>query len=175
MPRSPARPPTISCVAGAQSTARAVASRNLAAGNLATADLSALRVCPAGGAPFPVELMQRWQRATGLDIHEAYGMSEITPISGASALTGVRPGSVGKPVPGNEVQIVDLDTGLHVLPPGERGELRVRGPRVMTGYRNQPERPRRPSATASSIRAISATSTRTASWFTPSAIARVDR
>src|SRR4029077_12506957 len=90
----------------------------LAADNLESADLSALRVCPAGGAPFPVELMERWRRATGLQIFEGYGMTEFAPISGATALTGVRPGSVGKPLPGNDVQIVDLDTGTRILPPG---------------------------------------------------------
>ena len=111
----------------------------LAARNLASADLSALRACGAGGAPFPVELMERWRRATGLQIYEGYGMSEMAPISGATALTGVRPGSVGKPVPGNDVQIVDLETGLRVLSPGEKGELRVRGPHMMTGYSNRPE------------------------------------
>jgi long-chain acyl-CoA synthetase len=83
----------------------------LAARNLGSADLSALRMCGAGGAPFPAELMERWRRATGLEIYEGYGMSEMAPISGATALSGVRPGSVGKPVPGSEVQVVDLDTG----------------------------------------------------------------
>jgi long-chain acyl-CoA synthetase len=117
----------------------AIYSGLLAARNLESADLSSLRVCPAGGAPFPVELMERWRRATGLEIYEGYGMSEMAPITGTSALTGVRPGSVGKPVPGNDVQIVDLETGLGVLPPGEKGELRVRGPHMMTGYRNRPE------------------------------------
>jgi long-chain acyl-CoA synthetase len=111
----------------------------LAAKNLGSADLSALRVCPAGGAPLPLALMERWQRVTGLEIYEGYGMSEISPISGTTALSGVRPGSVGKPVPGSEVQVVDLDAGLRVLPPGERGELRVRGPHMMTGYRNRPQ------------------------------------
>ena len=111
----------------------------LAARNLRGADLSALRVCPAGGAPFPVELMERWRRATGLEIYEAYGMSEMAPISGTTAVSGVRPGSVGKPVPGADVQVVDLQTGLRVLPPGQKGEIRVRGPHMMTGYRKQPE------------------------------------
>src|SRR5260370_21451421 len=111
----------------------------LAAPNLGSADLSALRVCPAGGAPFPVELMERWRRATGLEIYEGYGMSEIAPISGTTALTGVRPGSVGKPVPPTDAEIMDLETGLRVLSPGEKGELRVRGPHMMTGYSNRPE------------------------------------
>src|SRR5271170_7794024 len=111
----------------------------LAARNLSGADLPALRVCPAGGAPFPVELMERWRRATGLEIYEGYGMSEMALISGTTAASGVRPGSVGKPVPGADVQVVDLETGLRVLPPGQKGELRVRGPHMMTGYRKQPE------------------------------------
>jgi long-chain acyl-CoA synthetase len=42
-------------------------------------------------------------------------------------------------VPGSEVQVVDLETGTRVLRPGERGEVRVRGPHMMTGYRNRPE------------------------------------
>ena len=111
----------------------------LAAKNLANADLSALRICPAGAAPFPVELMGRWRRATGICIREGYGMSEIAPISGPTAQSDIRPGSVGKPVPGCDVQVVDLATGLGVLPRGEMGELRVCGPHMMTGYRNRPE------------------------------------
>ncbi|MBD0271294.1 MAG: AMP-binding protein [Acetobacteraceae bacterium] len=111
----------------------------LSAPNLAGADLSALRVCPAGGAPMPIELLERWRCATGREVHEGYGMTEIAPISGTNGLTGVRPGSVGKAVPCNEVQVVDLETGTRVLPPGERGEVRVRGPHMMTGYRGRPE------------------------------------
>jgi long-chain acyl-CoA synthetase len=110
----------------------------LAARNLRRADLSALRVCPAGGAPFPVELMERWRRATGLEIYEGYGMSEMAPISAATAASGVRPGSVGKPVPGADVQVVDLHSGRRMLPAGQTGELRVRGSHMMTGYCNQP-------------------------------------
>ena len=111
----------------------------LAARNLSGADLAALRVCPAGGAPFPLELMERWRRATGREIYEGYGMSEMAPISGTTPESGFRPGSVGKPVPGAEVQVVDLETGLRMVPSGQKGELRVCGPHMMTGYRNQPE------------------------------------
>ncbi|MBX5454142.1 MAG: AMP-binding protein [Acidobacteriia bacterium] len=111
----------------------------LNAANLAGADFSALRVCPAGGAPMPVELLQRWQNATGCVIHEGYGMTEMAPISGTTDLSGVRPGSVGKPIPCNEVQIVDLETGTRVLKAGETGEVRVRGPHMMRGYYNRPE------------------------------------
>ena len=118
----------------------------LAAEGFATADLSALRVCPSGGAPFPAELSRRWREATGLEIHEGYGMTEMAAIAGANALTGLRPGAVGKPIPCNEVQVVEIETGTRVLPAGERGEIRVRGPHMMQGYRN------RPAETAQAIR-----------------------
>jgi len=73
----------------------------LSAPNLASADLSALRVCPAGGAPMPAQLHDRWRKATRLAVHEGYGMTEMAPISGTRAEMGVRVGSVGKrcPVP----------------------------------------------------------------------------
>lgn len=66
-------------------------------------------------------------------------MTEMAPIAGTNELTGSRPGSVGKAVPGVEVQVVDLETGVHVLPAGERGEVRVRGPHMIAGYRGRPE------------------------------------
>lgn len=111
----------------------------LSAANLDGADLSALRVCPAGGAPMPVELLDRWRRVTGCEIHEGYGMTEMAPISGTTDLSGVRPGSVGPAIPCNTIQIVDVETGTQILPPGERGEVRVRGPHMMAGYRDRPE------------------------------------
>ena len=86
-----------------------------------------------------MELHERWRRATGREVHEGYGMTEMAPISGTTELTGVRPGSVGKAMPCAEAQVVDLETGTRALPPGERGEVRVRGPHMMKGYRNRPE------------------------------------
>ncbi|HJR69094.1 MAG TPA: AMP-binding protein [Gammaproteobacteria bacterium] len=105
----------------------------------AKADLSQLRYCPSGGAPCPEELHREWLEKTGQPILEGWGMTEgapfcLNPYDGKRKLL-----SVGNPVPGTELQVVDLETGDRVLPLGERGELRVRGPQVMTGYRNQPE------------------------------------
>lgn len=110
----------------------------LAATNLPGAGLSALRICPSGGAPMPAELHERWRRATGLAIHEGYGMTEMAPISGTTAEMGVRPGSVGKAMPCAQIEIVDIETGREVLPAGAKGEVRVRGPHMMTGYRGRP-------------------------------------
>jgi long-chain acyl-CoA synthetase len=105
----------------------------------AKADLSQLRYCPSGGAPCPAELHREWREKTGQPILEGWGMTEgapfcLNPYDGKRKLL-----SVGNPVPGTELEVVDLETGERVLPIGERGELRVRGPQLMTGYRNQPE------------------------------------
>lgn len=105
----------------------------------AGADLSALRVCPAGGAPFPVELINRWRKATGLTIQEGYGMTEMAPVSGNTDAFGSKPGTVGKPVPGCKVEVVDANDRDIPLANGEKGEIRIAGPFAMRGYRNRPD------------------------------------
>ena len=105
----------------------------------AKADLSQLRYCPSGGAPCPEELHREWLEKTGQPILEGWGMTEGAPFC-LNLYDGKRKLlSVGNPVPGTELQVVDLENGDRVLPLGERGEFRVRGPQMMTGYRNQPE------------------------------------
>jgi long-chain acyl-CoA synthetase len=105
----------------------------------AKADLSQLRYCPSGGAPCPEELHREWLEKTGQPILEGWGMTEGAPFC-LNLYDGKRKLlSVGNPVPGTELQVVDVETGDRVLPLGERGEFRVRGPQLMTGYRNQPE------------------------------------
>jgi long-chain acyl-CoA synthetase len=111
----------------------------LAARNFAATDLSALAVCPSGGAPTPVEIIERWKRATGLQIHEGYGMTEMAPIAGSSDYHGQRNGSVGRPLPCCRVQVVDTATGTQVLPPNTPGEIRITSPYAMTGYLDNPE------------------------------------
>ncbi|WGI23306.1 AMP-binding protein [Amylibacter sp. IMCC11727] len=98
-----------------------------------------LRICPGGGAPFPLDVHRRWEAATGLKIYEGYGMTEIAPISINTEAYGVKPGSAGKAVPGSVIEIVDLETGDTVLPTGEAGEIRTKGPHMMTGYTGNPE------------------------------------
>ena len=98
-----------------------------------------LRICPGGGAPFPLDVHRRWEAATGLKIYEGYGMTEIAPISVNTEEFGVLPGSAGKAVPDTVIEIVDLETGDIVLPNGEAGEIRVKGPHMMTGYTGNPE------------------------------------
>ena len=102
-------------------------------------DLSALKYCPSGGAPCPEDLHREWLRRTGCPLLEGWGMSEGAPFC-LNRYDGERKLlSVGNPVPETEVEIVDFETGTRVLPMGETGEVRVRGPQMMTGYHNKPD------------------------------------
>jgi len=107
--------------------------------NFTTTDFSSLRICLSGGAACPEELIRSWEAATGCKLLEGWGMSEGAPIN-SNPLNGVRKiGSVGIAAAGTEVEVVDLETGARVLGPGERGEIRLRGPQFTRGYRNRPE------------------------------------
>jgi long-chain acyl-CoA synthetase len=112
----------------------------LASPLFAAADLSALRYCPSGGAPCPAELHREWLEKTGCPLLEGWGMTEGAPfclnLPGDAKRKLL---SVGNPVPETELEIVDLETGNTVLPLGERGEVRVRGPQIMRDYRKRPE------------------------------------
>jgi len=109
-------------------------------------DFSSLRLCTGGGAPFAAETVRAWSATTGTTICEGYGMSEGSPISLNKSDGSNRIGTVGPSVPLSEVQIVDTDSGTKVLPAGEKGEIRVRGPQMMKEYW------RRPEETASAVR-----------------------
>jgi len=108
----------------------------MASDKFAEIGLPALRVCPGGGAPFPLDVHRRWQEATGLPITEGYGMTEIAPITVNTESDGIKPGAAGKPVPDTVVEIVDVQTGETQMPVGESGEIRVKGPHMMRGYTN---------------------------------------
>lgn len=105
-------------------------------------DFSSLKYCLSGGAPCPAELHRNWQKLTGCALFEGWGMSEGAPFC-LNPARGVRKLlSVGSPVPETAIEVVDLETGTQVLGIGEAGEVRVRGPQVMSGYRNEPEETR---------------------------------
>ena len=101
-------------------------------------DTSSLRFAVCGAAPMPAELIHRFEERFGVTIVEGYGLSETTTASTINPLDGVRkPGTVGLPLPGQRVAVVD-EAGEPV-PPGEIGEVVIAGPVVMAGYLGRPE------------------------------------
>ncbi|MGK5111766.1 class I adenylate-forming enzyme family protein [Geodermatophilus sp. CPCC 205506] len=106
------------------------------------ADLSAVRGVSSGAAPLPVPLIERLRTLLpGAVIGEGYGLTEVTmqATGNPSFRSGTRkPGTVGVPVFDTEVSIRPLGGGSP-LPPGERGEVCIRGPQVMRGYARRPE------------------------------------
>ncbi len=103
------------------------------------ADLSSLRCCISGSAPLAAETLAHWEAATGAPILEGYGQTEAGPVISFNSLGRAKPGSVGTALPQTEIEIVDVDAGRQVLDIGEQGEIRVRGPQIMSGYHNRPE------------------------------------
>ncbi|MCS7225122.1 MAG: long-chain fatty acid--CoA ligase [Armatimonadetes bacterium] len=104
-------------------------------------DISSLKVCVSGGAPLPREIHDRFVRATGAKLVEGYGLSEASPVTHVNPIWDGenRIGSIGLPLPDTDCRIVDLETGTQDLPPGQEGELLIRGPQVMKGYWNRPD------------------------------------
>jgi long-chain acyl-CoA synthetase len=105
-----------------------------------TRDLSSLNYCGSGGAPIPVEVVQRFERLTGHRLGGGWGMTETSPAGTNLPRHGPpKYGSIGLPLPGVELGVVSLDDPTRPLEPGETGELRVRGLNVTRGYWNRPE------------------------------------
>jgi long-chain acyl-CoA synthetase len=103
-------------------------------------DFSSLTLVGSGGAPMPHEVAQQVEGMLGQRVRGGWGMTETcaagtrTPIDVVS-----RPGMIGTPLPNIELRIVSLTDATQVLPPGEVGEIVVRGPNVFGGYWNQPQ------------------------------------
>jgi long-chain acyl-CoA synthetase len=98
--------------------------------------ISSIKACISGAAPLPVEVQEAFEKLTRGRLIEGYGLTEATTVTHANPLSGRRKiGSIGAPLPSTEAKIVDLATGRD-LPPGQLGELAVRGPQVMLGYLN---------------------------------------
>ncbi|MGF7174285.1 long-chain-fatty-acid--CoA ligase [Azospirillum doebereinerae] len=107
---------------------------------LAEYDLSSIRFCMSGGAPLPLEVKEAFERTTGCTLVEGYGLSESSPVAtcNPAVLHPAKKGSIGLPLPGTVIEIVSLEEPRRVLPPGEKGEVCIRGPQVMKGYWNKP-------------------------------------
>jgi long-chain acyl-CoA synthetase len=109
-------------------------------------DLSSFRKVYSGGAPVIPAVVERFEKLTGTYIHNVYGLTESTSPAtlvplGLRAPVDPSTGAIaiGVPIPSHEAKIVDLSDPQKELPPGEVGELAVKGPGIVPGYWNKPE------------------------------------
>jgi long-chain acyl-CoA synthetase len=122
-------------------------------------DTSTLQVCVSGGAAMPVEVMRAFEEKFGCQVLEGYGLSETSPVASFNRRDRERkPGSIGLPVDGVEMRVIDEDG--NEVPQGDVGEVAIRGHNVMKGYW------RREEATAAAID--------TDGWFRTGDMAKVD-
>jgi long-chain acyl-CoA synthetase len=121
-------------------------------------DTSSLRLCMSGGSAMPVEIMRGFEEAFGCKVLEGYGLSETSPVASFNHPDRDRkPGSIGTPIEGVEMKVVDED-GKDV-DQGEVGEIVIKGHNVMKGYYKRDE------ATAESIKD---------GWFSSGDMAKID-
>ncbi|WP_110650383.1 AMP-binding protein [Salinicola peritrichatus] len=100
-------------------------------------DFSRLKLTISGGMALTQVVATRWRETTGCGIVEGYGLTETSPIALVNPPDAPRIGTIGQPVPGTSVRVID-DEG-RPLPRGQSGELCIKGPQVMKGYWNRPE------------------------------------
>jgi long-chain acyl-CoA synthetase len=121
-------------------------------------DLSTLRVCMTGGSSMPVEVLRGFEEAFGTIVLEGYGLSETSPVSSCNHPDMERkPGSIGTPIEGVEMRIVDENDAE--VARGEVGEIVIRGHNIMKGYWGRPD------ATAEAMRG---------GWFHSGDLGKVD-
>jgi long-chain acyl-CoA synthetase len=105
-----------------------------------TRDLSSLKRIASGGAPCPVEIEQKIKKLTGLPLGGGWGMTETAPAGTNIPTHGtLRFGTIGVPLPGIIMDIVALDDPKKILGVGDVGEIRIKGPNVISGYHNRAE------------------------------------
>jgi long-chain acyl-CoA synthetase len=110
-------------------------------------DLKSVKACISGAAPLPKAVAERFREVTGgAKLVEGYGLTETSPVTHVNPFEAPKHGTIGLPIPDTDARVVSLEDPDRQMPPGERGELCIRGPQVMLGYWNKPE------ATAEMIR-----------------------
>ncbi len=107
----------------------------------AETDMSEIRLVASGAAPIPLHLLETMLGKIGGVVCEAYGLSEVTMgcTANPASRNGFRLGSVGLPLQDTEIMIADAEGFPREMPPGEVGEICIRGPQVMQGYWRRPE------------------------------------
>jgi long-chain acyl-CoA synthetase len=107
---------------------------------LASTDFSSLRICISGGAPLPLPLKAKWEAQTGSRLVEGYGLTETSGVASTNPYEGEeRVGTIGQPLPGTRIKLLDREDPARDAPSGEPGELAIQGPQVMQGYWQRPE------------------------------------
>jgi long-chain acyl-CoA synthetase len=101
-------------------------------------EMAAVRYYFSAAALLPPAIEERWTSIFGAPIYQGYGLTETSPFASYNHLTKHRQGSIGTPIDGVEMKIVDMAAGGDA-PPGEKGEILVRGHNVMLGYWNRPQ------------------------------------
>ncbi|MBA7619616.1 Long-chain-fatty-acid--CoA ligase [subsurface metagenome] len=103
-------------------------------------DISSLRIVWTGGAPMPVPIQEKLRQIVPRAVMgEGYGLTETLTGGVITPMGRLKSGFIGIPNISTDVKIVDLETGLKEVNPGEEGEIIIKGPVVMTGYWNKPE------------------------------------
>ena len=92
----------------------------------------------SGGAPMPMELIEQ-VKDMGIPFGEGYGLSESTALGISNPILGHKVGSIGVPVPDNDVRLVSIKDGVSDVKRGEPGEIIMKGPLIMQGYWNNPQ------------------------------------
>lgn len=108
--------------------------------DLKKTDMSCIKGAFSGSAPLPVEVIHDFEKMTGAVIVEGFGMTETTPVTHVNPFAGGarKVGSIGVPISDTLCRIVDLEKGVQDMPIGEPGELIIKGPQVMKGYKGKP-------------------------------------
>jgi long-chain acyl-CoA synthetase len=103
-------------------------------------DLSSIVACLSGSAALPLEVQEKFEKVTGGKLVEGYGLTETSPVTHSNLIYSNErvKGSVGIPWPDTDSAVFGIDSSVP-LPPGEIGEIAVKGPQVMKGYWNRPE------------------------------------
>jgi long-chain acyl-CoA synthetase len=109
--------------------------------DLKKTDIKCMKGAFSGSAPLPVEVIREFEAVTGAVIVEGFGMTETSPVTHVNPFAGGarKVGSVGIPLSDTLARIVDIEEGIREMPVGESGELVIKGPQVMRGYKDRPE------------------------------------
>ncbi len=100
-------------------------------------DFSGLKLTASGGMALTSDTAKMWERVTGCEISEGYGMTETSPVVTFNPRSAIQIGTIGLPIPSTIIKTIDDDG--NETPIGEPGELCVKGPQVMLGYWQRPE------------------------------------